>query len=268
MSDYFFKRFYKTVKGPDWPGVENMVEFSKLPARIKDECRDVHGLDQRLNELEDKTYWYKNISHSIVYRKDNVVYVPTFKCASTYYTDLVLSQGWVKENIWDLDLEKYKAFGLMLHPFTRRLKGIIQLMKKSFSNDFSKASNFLLDENNRNFVSQISIMDGHTLPYSFLFGSKLAQIDWLPMEVYTDDEIKSSIISFCKQNGVDIIIPRNDKRSNQSSDDRIKLYDSLKRIFLDEYETNAELYLLFADDLKFFHALLNKHQQQRNEEQR
>jgi len=44
MSNQDFQRFYKQVKGPDWPECDTLQDFYHLPEWIKKECVDIHGL--------------------------------------------------------------------------------------------------------------------------------------------------------------------------------------------------------------------------------
>ena len=115
MSDYFFKQYYNDVRDPLWPNISTYNEFLKLPTHIINECRRDLGLDSRLAELENREYWLTHGAHNEVYLFGNIGYVPTYKCAHSYYVNLFTELGWKKLRLPDIDVNNYQLFGLMIN---------------------------------------------------------------------------------------------------------------------------------------------------------
>jgi hypothetical protein len=255
MSDYYIRHFYDQVKGPSWPEIKNYNDFLNLPDWIKDECNTVHQFPTRLRQLESASYWRENQQHAIGYQYNDLVYVPVLKCANSYYVNFFKDQlGWKEINLDNLNYNEISAFGLMMNPMTRRVKGITQVLFLSYDNDYNRIIELLHTTSFINFISYITILDSHTLPYTVAFGESLNKIHWIPMEPFTDNELKEQITCFLNTKGVDVKIPNTD-RINQSSLKKLQVFELIQDIFLTN-EPGAELGMFFADDVKFYNNLL------------
>jgi hypothetical protein len=256
MSDYFIKHFYDRVKDSSWPEINTYNEFLKLPKSIVEECNTMHNFPSRLAELEDVNYWQSQTKHTIGYQYKNVVYVPVLKCANTYYTNFFKNQlGWTEVKLTELNWNKVDAFGLLMNPMTRRVKGITQVLTMSYDNDYDLILKLLESSNFSKFISTIILLDAHTIPYNVAFGKTINKIHWIPMEPFDDEELKNQIICFLATKDVNIKIPQ-DKRINQSSTAKQKVFTAIQDIFLST-EPNAELGFMFAEDIKFYNNLIN-----------
>jgi hypothetical protein len=267
MSDYFIKHFYDQVKDPIWPEITTYNDFLKLPESIVTECNTIHNFPSRLSELEDEHYWQRQIIHNIGYQYNNTVYVPVLKCAHSYYTNFFRDQlGWAEVKLHNLNWNNITAFGLLMNPMTRRVKGITQVLTQSFNDDYDSILQLLATPNFSKFIGTIQLLDAHTVPYHLSFGKLLNKIHWIPMEPFTDEELKNQITCFLATNNVSISIP-NDKRINQSSSSKQKVFTAIQNIFLST-EPAAELGLMFAKDIKFYNNLLNTYAPLHNNNQR
>ena len=255
MSDYFIKHFYDRVKDSSWPEITTYNEFLKLPKAIVTECNTMHNFPSRLCELEDVNYWQDQTIHNTGYRYKNVVYVPVQKCANSYYTKFFKDQlGWTKVKLSELNWNEVDAFGLLMNPMTRRVKGIAQVLTSAYDNNYVSVLTLLESSNFSKFISTISILDSHTVPYSITFGKEINKIHWIPMELFNDIALKKQIMCFLATKNINIEIPNN-KRINQSLTDKQKVFTAIQNIFLST-EPGAELGLLFAEDVKFYNNLL------------
>jgi len=256
MSDYFIKHFYDQVKDPTWPEINTYNEFLKLPKSIREECNTVHNFPTRLSELEDVNYWQSQSKHTIGYQYKNVVYVPVLKCANTYFTNFFKNQlGWKQVKLSELNWHEVTAFGLLMNPMTRRVKGITQVLTMSYDNNYDLILQLLASSNFSKFISTILILDSHTIPYNIAFEKIIDKIHWIPMEPFNDKELKNQIVRFLATKDINIKIPQ-DNRINQSSMAKQKVFDTIQDIFLST-EPNAELGVLFSDDVKFYNNLIN-----------
>lgn len=261
MSDYFFKRFYTDVKDTSWPDANNYADFLQLPATIQSECINEHNFLERKNEISDSKYWTHHNSHSIGYRYKNLIFVPVFKCGKTYYKNFFYYQlGWEEINIWDIDWNNHIGFGLIMHPLTRRIKGITQTLTESYNYDYDKILEVLKTPGFQNFIQSINISDIHTTPYSISFKQLLYKINWFPLEKGSTLDLKIHMMNFLKYHGVTVNIPVDEKNLNESSDKKLAVYNKLFELYMEsnQDEINSERYFLFADDLNFYHNLLDQ----------
>jgi len=275
MIDIEFKKFYNDIKDPNWPDITNYIDFVKLPKNIQNECKKIHNLDLRKNQIEDVNYW-RNLTLT-VYQYQNLVYVPVNKCAHTYYTQIFESLGWEKKNLVDINTNKIYMFGLTLHPFTRWSKGMTEWVCTEFDlyakdgefalTDRTKLHNEIdidysrIEQNDRlcQLIKTVVIADCHTEPYTSIFGDLLDQVNWIPLDYFSsDNEIKSSLMSFFNACGHDIKLPLDNVRAWNSSTNKIKLKNLIDELFLKNNNVSIYiLYKLYANDLKFYHNLID-----------
>jgi hypothetical protein len=114
MSDLYFKKFYNDVKDSSWHDVKNYADFLTLPDNIRNECIDVHHMQQRIDQIENPVVWQTILTRAFQYK--NLAYIPVAKCASTYYITLFTQLGWKEVNITNLD-SKTVCFGIFDEPF-------------------------------------------------------------------------------------------------------------------------------------------------------
>ena len=263
MSDYFIKHFYDQVKDPSWPEIKNYNEFLMLPDAIKEECNTIHNFPKRLNMLEEVSYWRMQQTHNVGYQYNNIVYIPIYKCAHSYYTKFFRDAlGWQQVNLHELNFDEVITFGLLMNPMTRRVKGFTQVLCMAYNDDYKTVLDLLQSPGFATFVSKITLLDGHTIPYTIAFGDLLHKIHWIPMELFTDIGLKQEITRFLNNNNVKVEIP-NDRRINQSSLEKENIFNTIQDIIL-RLEPPGELGLLFANDVKFYNNLLEHYANSHN----
>lgn len=260
MSDYFFTKFYDHVKDRLWPQVYTYGDFLKLPDIIQQECFQLHNLRSRLNEIEDEQYWINHGTHNIGYQCQDVVYVPVMKCANTYYVNLFHNlNNWKQVNLSELNLDSVYLFGLMLHPLTRRIKGIVEILSQSYGSDYKKILLQLQQPEFATFIGQVSTVDAHTIPYSILFGDLLNKIKWIPIELFSDRELQQQIKQFTDFHNVTVNFPEIITRKNQSNKYKTQCFEQLQKIYL-QTEPPAELYQMFSKDLAIYHSIIESNE--------
>lgn len=256
MSDYYFRKFYLQVKDPQWPDVGTYEQFKKLPLEIQQECLTHHGLDQRLEEITNADYWRKHGRHNTGYQYQNVVYVPVLKCASTYYITVFSEMlGWKQVQLDQTDWSNTTAFGLMMNPMTRRIKGVMEALCMGYQYDYAAVLAALESAGFSKFVGLINVVDSHSIPYSVLFGDYFDRINWIPMDLFTDLELAAQITRFLATKNVIIQLPET-KRLNESSDLQLKIYQKLLEIYRQQ-DAMPELGMLYARDMKFYNRLID-----------
>ncbi len=256
MSDYFLKIFYSEFSSSNWPIVEDYNDFIKLPDWIIDECYDNHKFKQRRLQIESQQYWVEHSNHAVGYKFKNVIYVPVTKCANTYYTNFFHDRlGWEKINLWNQDWTQVSAFGIIMHPITRTLKAKTENLTHAYNNNYKKILQ-LLDDNYLDFINAVSITDIHSMPYWLSYGKLLDKINWIPLELGTD-AIKDAITKYLASKEIEVVIPQGDKKLNQSPNDKIKIFNILRDHWLSSDVYMNDFYLLYANDLKFYHNLID-----------
>lgn len=248
----YLVNFYNNVKDVSWPTIENFDDYYRLPLHIRQECEQQHNLTVRLNEIEDPEYWRKLTLP--VWVKDNLGYVPILKCAHTYYSTQFQDLGWKQINIGQVD-KNTVLFGLIKDPTTRWLKGVVEFLV-----NIIKEEN-ITDEFLDNFFDFVAMPDFHSVCYHMLLGDYLHKINWIPMDLFDDQQLKTQIQTFCKKHGQTInFLDYSSGRLNQSTTSEKNLYNKIKKIHLDSIEKNrsyiSNLQILLAPDLKFYRELV------------
>jgi hypothetical protein len=258
VSDYFFKHFYDNVRDPSWPEVSTYSEFLKLPSHLTDECRQQHNLMARLRELEDRDYWISHSDLNLAYTHQHVAFLPVPKCASSAYKDLFHDQlGWQPVQLSEIDFDQVRVFSLIIHPLTRRLKGVVESISKSYGYDFDAVLSALHDPCFLDFVTHVMMVDHHSTPYSLIWEPWFEKIHWIPMDILSPQELHKEIIQFLTSNNIHIDVPE-PKKLNISDAKKILVYQILQDKILST-EPPAELGLMFARDIKLYHTLVEKY---------
>lgn len=107
-----------------------------------------------------------------------LVYLRTLKCASTFfYRNLCDNLGW-KELAWnEINWRNQHVFSHMLHPVTRRHKGIAEKLHMLGLND----GEFMQDPRVQNLLRFVPLLDEHTSTYWDTYGTACWSIDWIPL---------------------------------------------------------------------------------------
>jgi hypothetical protein len=262
MIDFYLTRFYQDVKDLSWPDIVTYNDILRLPDNIYNELRLTHNLDRRLSEIESADHWQKiNRNTNIGFKKNNIIFVPVLKCASTYFTQLFLNEltGWTVVNLHDQDWKKVKAFGCIMHPLTRRLKGIVESLVMSYNT--TESENRLIyqltnDKYFQNFISCISVCDSHSMPYTTLYGDYLYKINWIPMEIGHKNTILA-INDFLETTDLNDRISST-KVTHASWQNKLHIYKLLLDLYFNHKDNEFQGMIMFADDLKFYHNLIKR----------
>lgn len=256
MSDYYLSRFFQDVKAPGWPDMHNFAQFVlTAPDHITKECHDQHGLQTYLHDLGSVDYFRRTDRHlSLGYKKQDLVFVPVLKCASTFFADLFLHQliGWQPINLYDQDWSRIKPFGLLMEPSTRRINGIMQVLQGLYSvADLERLVN--TDRALGQILSLIPWLDSHSMPYTIMYGNLLSKINWIPMEIGQENwvyEINKIL--------VDDQITYPCKSVNQTPKNIVELRKKLAEIMMSPPNNEFQGAISFAEDFQFYSNLLVK----------
>jgi hypothetical protein len=168
------------------------------------------------------------------YRKNNVVYVGTPKCGSRYYSTLLLENGWDQVPFWSIDWTNDYVFGFIRDPLTRYLKGLVQDIFESESENFDHHISSLMSEFNKFNLP----MTPHSIPVTVMLNGYCDKINWIPI----GPESHNYFINICK---------------NHSNGYKQAVYQRLKDLFVE----NDLYHLFFEQDHKLYDSIKKKFEQ-------
>ena len=254
--NYYLKRCHNAFKDNSWPEIDSYYDFTQLPNSIQQECIDNSVFSERITQIENIDYW-RNHCVQGVYKKNNLVFVSMYKCASSSYIVYLQKQQWQKIEFNEINFNTMYVFGFILDPLVRRIKGLTEILWHCYNNNYNDVMQIVKNDNFCSFLKNISSMDAHTIPYWILFGDQLKKINWIPLEFYTHNETFNCFQQICKQHNVHLDSSIKLKKHNVSSKDKKKLFVLIKQILQDQ--CFGDLYLLYSNDLKFYRELIDKH---------
>lgn len=120
-----------------------------------------------------------------------LVYLRTFKCASTFfYRNFVDTYKWNEIQFRDIDWSRQRVFTHMLDPIQRRHKGVAEFLH------MTKCHQYLSTRNFQNFISNVKSLDVHSTSYFDLYGNFCYIIDWIPLlgSYYENIEITEKLL--------------------------------------------------------------------------
>ena len=262
MSDYYLTKFWKNVKDSSWPNVETWDDFININDSIKKECYNVHGLQDRLDVIENVEYWQARAIAQ--FQKDQFLFINVPKCGSAHYYDFFRNRlDWQPMPVNNMDdIKRHVNFGLMMHPLDRYLKGLTQFI---WEHDLTDHINL------ERFVTDCVIPDWHSMPYSLMFGTHMNNIHWIPYSSMTAQQTKSCMNALFKLYESEISIPLDHPVLHESPPKKQQLFKQILKIWQSRQEptfhkplcknndNNSNLYLiyqLYAKDLQFYRQLI------------
>jgi hypothetical protein len=109
-------------------------------------------------------------------RFENLVYVRTLKCASSfYYNNLTQSYAWQPLDYDDIDWQQHHVFSHIMDPVTRNIKAKLEYLIMNSHTDLLKLPDF------RYFFRDVAVLDEHSMSYQDYYGDHCDEIDWIPL---------------------------------------------------------------------------------------
>jgi hypothetical protein len=273
MLDSEVVKFYNNVKDTEWHSIESYADYLRLPPNIKNECATLHKFEDRKNQICDPDHWLHLTTRVCVF--EDLAFVPVQKCAYFYNTTIFTNLGWQMVPLSAVDLKKTKFFGSVMHPLQRRLKGLTQWLVECYrtqatvpleSNpwviaptpiDWAQLKYDWKAGYLKNLIQSVGVGDPHSYPYHIQFGNMLSKINWIPMDQYSDNEVKIIMMDFFKLYGHNVQLPLDDQRLHVSSPEQNEIFDFIKTEFYNSPENLYSFYKFYSKDLKFFYNLLD-----------
>ena len=109
-------------------------------------------------------------------RKGSAVYVRVLKCASTFFNDNLLAQGWELTDYYKIDWNNDFVFAHIIDPVVRRHKGLAEYIDMCGLTQL-----YLTNTKLQTLLTSCVFLDRHSMPYSTLFNLRLHDIFWIPL---------------------------------------------------------------------------------------
>jgi hypothetical protein len=106
-------------------------------------------------------------------------------------------------------------------------------------------------------ISTAIIGDMHSLPYTTTLGTWLGQINCIPMNHKTDDQIKKHLMDLFASQNYDIKIPPGSERVHESNPEKLELFNQIKKSFNHHYVYDDKNMLMSSGRLEYLHILLS-----------
>lgn len=179
-------------------------------------------------------------------RFKNLVYVQTFKAASTYYVSTLQRNGWQKTDLNSVDWANDKVFGFIMDPVQRYLKA---LTEDAYNKPMISIVNSVLQCT----PQHVCLLTLHALPLSLVLGDLIYHIHWIPID--TDLDPDDALVALCSLHDVQIDLYPEFRNSNKS--DRYKRA-MFERIRSDFASGNAHFFRIFSKDLDLYRNVCDK----------
>ena len=95
------------------------------------------------------------------------------------------------------------------------------------------------------------------MPYSVMFGDLLNKINWIPIDAFSDNEVKNSLMKFFNLHGHNILLPLNDKRLHESTSNQLDIFNIISTEYFNNKYQIYPFYKLYGNDLRFYYNLLD-----------
>lgn len=184
-----------------------------------------------------------NKLHAHCYRKQGIplVYIATYKCASTYYTTLLLDTGWDRIPFTNIDWGKDRVFGFINDPDLRLYKGFVEDVGNLAAYDPEKSEELEshILKTFKDFNQHLIAFSLHTVPISIKLGKLVDKIDWIP--IFDDFPHHQVFLKLLKEYGL-TAEPGENLDPHMANDYKKQHYEKFKSVINSE----IELYKIFT----------------------
>jgi hypothetical protein len=151
------------------------------------------------------------------YRKDQLVYASVLKCASTFYTNVVVSNDWIEIQFADINWNNDHVFGFIMNPAERYMKGLAEDIA-------DPETSWSID--NLPIYKDSVVFTFHSLPIYATLNEYLYKIDWIPI----DRDFKSETMLECLLKKYNITLNWPNIGKHESSSEKLKIYNKIKNL--------------------------------------
>ena len=186
----------------------------------------------------NKEYWLREFS---IYRYNNLVYLRTLKCASSYYSKFFKTNGWTADTANNIDWKNDHVFSFIMNPEERRLKGLTEFVAANSQQQLLDCD-FI-------FWGGVLYLDMHAVPYSISYGKYVDKIDWIPIDLNHQAGSANNLLAVLLSNyNLQYEFP--EFKEHESSQEKLKIYEMIKE---KTKNGNFAMHLGLENDIELYH---------------
>lgn len=202
----------------------------------------------------DKNFWL-NKFNILIYKKNNLIYIPTLKNACTFYRTLCMYNNWKTISWYDIDWHNHHVISFIGEPKRRYFKGLAQdLFNINFLED-KEVFYELLKYSTKTLNDTTLILTVHSTPLSIVLGDKVEQIDWIPIHKNIDNY--KYFKKLCLEYGIETRDDSPTIEKHESIPQKEAFFDVLYNNMAD-IETNLYFNLVMSKDVDLYNRVLSK----------
>jgi len=188
-------------------------------------------------------------SYVETYSCDVLTYIVTLKNASTFFREIFkVNHRWPPTTFNEINWEGC-VFSFISDPLTRRYKAITQWLYEN-----SLANQFYIDSNLQQLVLNSKLLDFHSVSISENLGKYCNQIDWIPIDIISPDQVIQLTDMLLKKYNIHMF--RNVNNTNETSKKKKALELKIKEMF--EENPNQEVLNYLAADIELYSQVVAK----------
>ena len=170
-----------------------------------------------------------------------LVYIPTLKCASSYYTKTFYDHGWKQIDQSDIDWDNQYTFGFLIDPLSRYAKGAATDMSEM------GMENIIMNFVGSRFWEFPPILGIHTVPITCMYKSVYNKINWLLLDKNCESNLRMLFDKFNET----VSLPS--QRVNESSDHQIEIVNKIKKLVAGPGETWYNM--LYPEEIELYNRV-------------
>lgn len=201
----------------------------------------------------DQQYWL-NKFNLLIYKKDNLVYIPTLKNACTFYRTLCVFNNWETIEWKDIDWSRHHVISFISEPKRRYFKGLAQDLFNVYFPEDKAVFYELLKYSTKTLNDTTLVLTVHSTPLSIVLGDRIEQIDWIPIHKSIDNYLYFK--KLCAEYGIEINDDSPTIEKHESIPQKEDFFDELY-LNLSNIETNLYFNLVMAKDVDLFNRVLS-----------
>lgn len=181
-------------------------------------------------------------------KKENCVYVPVLKAASTYFENLLVHNEWQPIDYNHINWNKNFVFGFIMDPLTRYFKAVaheILANLAGFENLIEKTKKELYNKD-RLFL----LYTTHTIPITTVYEDRHNDIHWIVLDGAHDAVI--DLQNLLNSHNIELNVPKN-LHANKSDKAQNKVYENIQKLYENDHYLLSQL---LKNDMKLYHSVL------------
>jgi hypothetical protein len=189
-------------------------------------------------------YWQNDVNYCL--QSGKLVYVNHPKCASTYYINLLKTNGWQPVEFKNIDWRSDQVFGFFMNPTTKHAKAITEDLVSKYADKLDDILNL-----GERFFQDIGLFGWHSMPLWLRFSHYVYNITWIPLDgKLNSDELFQQ---YLKHHDMNIKFVQTD--AHQSIEKKQQVFQIVKQLI---GNGSAIQWQMLAKDLDLYNYVMSK----------